>query len=105
MARPKGVKELVPRNTEGRRQADRAAQTGIVPLDVMLHSMRRSWTIAQQAALEGNEDRETEYLCLAVKHAIEAAPYCHPKLASVAVKGDADSPITVVIRRLAADAA
>ncbi len=105
MAKTKGAKDLTLRSTAARRQADRAAQTGIVPLDVMLHSMRRSWTIAQRAALEGNEDRELAYLALAVKHAIEAAPYCHPKLASVAVKGDADSPLTIVIRRLAADAA
>ena len=100
MARPRNSRDLVPRNTAARKQAEHHAQGGVLPLDVMLHSMRRSWEIAQTAASEGKEDRETEYLALAVKHASEAAPYCHAKLASVAVKGDADSPLQVIIRRL-----
>ncbi len=105
MSKTKGSKDLAPRDTLAKRTAEAAVQGGVTPLDIMLHTMRRSWAIAQRAALEGNEAREMEYLSLAVEHAVVAAPYCHPRLASVAVKGDSDTPLQIVIRRLTPEAA
>ena len=75
-----------------------------MPLEVTLHAMRRAWGIAHEFAEAGNTEREMDYLALAVKHAVEAAPFCHPKLASVALKNDEDAPLQVIIRRIAPDA-
>ena len=57
---------------------------GIEPLEVMMHTMRQAW---QQ------EDYET-----AITIAEKAAPYRHPKLASVQHSGDADNPLETVMR-------
>ena len=43
-----------------------------MPVEVMLDNMRTAWA---------NQDRETAH-----KYAVDAAPYCHPRLASIDMK-------------------
>ena len=57
--------------------ADKAAADGdLLPLEVMLHSMRA-------ALLDGD-------LPLAVSIARDAAPYCHPRLSAITVEENID---------------
>lgn len=67
--------------------ADRAADDGITPLEYMLEIMRA----------EPPEDMEARDLLnwrdLAFEAAKAAAPYIHPRLATVEHRGDADNPI------------
>ncbi len=68
-------KGQVSKQTEMRKLvAERALSEGISPLDVMLGAMRDAW-----AAGDKNE---------AAKHAKEAAPYVHPRLAAVEHSGE-----------------
>jgi hypothetical protein len=61
----------------------RAAAEGISPLEVMMTAMRKAWDA-------GDVDK-------AVLHAVQAAPYMHPKLAAVQHSGDAENPVTMAI--------
>ena len=72
--RPKGAK------TERTRAiAEQVALTGLTPLEVMMEAMRHYQAI-------GNRDK-------AVAIAKDAAPYMHPRLATVAVGGTPGAPI------------
>lgn len=71
-------------NRKTREIADRAAQDGITPLEVMLAAMR-----AHHA-----EDRLDEAAAIAK----DAAPYVHPRLGAVVVKDDGARPIYLVER-------
>jgi len=62
--------------------ADKAASSGLTPLDYMLNILR-------------DESMDTESRFEAAK---AAAPYVHPKLASVEHKGDADNPLQTISR-------
>jgi hypothetical protein len=64
-----------------REAADRLTAMGLTPLEVLLGMMRK----------------EVPFDPAIAKLAEMAAPYCHPKLASVAHKGDDDSPIKLEI--------
>lgn len=66
------------------RQA-RVAAEGLTPLDYMLQLMR-----------DDGQDIE-----LRAEMAKAAAPYIHPRLASVTHKGDEDAPLTVKVVRFA----
>jgi hypothetical protein len=70
--------------------ANRAASEGITPLEVMLQAMRAHYDA-------GNLDE-------AALKAKDAAPYVHPKLASVdnTLKGD-EGPLQVVIKQYKLD--
>lgn len=72
--RPKGSK-----NTKTREIAEKAAAEGITPLEYMLEVMRDPRLPPAQR----------------MDAAKSAAPYIHPRLASVAVGGDPDNPIEV----------
>ncbi len=62
--------------------ADAAISSGLTPLDYMLDILR-------------DESMDTESRFEAAK---AAAPYVHPKLASVEHKGDADNPLQTISR-------
>lgn len=72
--------------------ADKAAEDGITPLEYMLQVMRQ----------EPDPDLDARDLLQAITLRFEAAkaaaPYIHPKLSSVEVKGDSDNPIAVTGR-------
>jgi len=62
----------------------KAVAEGITPLDVMLGAMREAWEKGDKQA--------------AANFAKDAAPYLHPRLASVEHKGDPDNPLETVTR-------
>src|SRR5262249_25437791 len=62
--------------------ADKAADEGLVPLEVLLDIMRRYYKAEQWKE--------------AAAVAAVAAPFCHPKLTSVTAKGEVDSVVRVV---------
>lgn len=64
--------------------AMQALAEGISPLDVMLGAMREAW--------ERGDKKD------AALFAEKAAPYVHPKLASVEHSGKEDSPLAFVTR-------
>jgi hypothetical protein len=66
-------------NRKTREIADAACRDGITPLEYMLKVLR------DEGAEEGRRD----------KMAVEAAPYIHPKLAAVTLKGDDKAPIAI----------
>jgi hypothetical protein len=72
--------------TMKRREAvERAAEAGILPLDVMLEAMREAHS----------EGRMKD----AVAAAVVAAPYVHPRLAAVAHEGSDGGPLQVLIQK------
>lgn len=85
MGRPKGIKEIAPRQTAARKQADLAASQGITPLNVMLTTMRRQWSLAQKHEADNNEARAEAYYTAATRTAAEAAPFVHARLANTNV--------------------
>ena len=56
---------------------DMAAQEGILPITVMLESMRHLWSEARR---DGKPD--TEKMMAACSVAAQCAPYVHPRLSS-----------------------
>lgn len=64
-----------------REVADRAASEGITPLEVMLHAMREAY--------DAND------LVVASRHAKDAAPYIHPRLANVSVEATGEMSFTI----------
>lgn len=91
--RPKGSKDRQPRHTAASKQVRTAKLGGIMPLDVMLAAMRHAWAAALK---EEDELKRLELMRVAHGLAAAAAPYCHPKLASVQHQGGG-SPIPYVI--------
>lgn len=74
--------------------ADKAAEEGITPLEVMLEAM--------------NESRNAGDLAAAAGFAKDAAPYIHPKLAAIEHSGPNGGPIELATkdqRQAAVDAA
>jgi len=84
----------VPNHANQNRQA-KAAQEGILPLDVLLGTMRFHHEIARQALEAKPPDLVSALKALkaACEPAKDAAPYIHPRLASTEVKGDPEKPI------------
>ena len=60
--------------------ADKAAEEGITPLEVMIRCMRDAW----DAGRMGDAHR----------YAVDAAPYMHPRLAATKVEGG-DEPVKI----------
>lgn len=115
--------------TRTREIAERAIAEGKTPLDIMLDNMRHFQQVAldAEATLEGlsaaefsdqvapnaSPEDQFKFLLAQVRKTVglrqaaqdaarDAAPYVHPKLASVEHKGNPDSPvlINVVERRI-----
>lgn len=93
-----GRKKNVPNKATQERQA-RVAKDGPTPLDVLLDGMRFHHKVARMA-LEA-EPIEAKVVALALKEAREfardAAPYVHPRLATVEHGGKDGGPIRVTI--------
>jgi hypothetical protein len=72
-------------------KAREIAASGQTPLDYMLGVMR--------ARIPKNADFATKAILYAQRldAAKSAAPYIHPKLANVVVKGDPDSPVRLTV--------
>lgn len=63
--------------------ADKAAEEGVTPLEVMLDAMRELYERGEKVA--------------ASSLAKDAAPYCHPKLAAIEHTGKDGGPIVVAL--------
>lgn len=61
--------------------ADRAAESGVTPLEVMLKAM-------QFSIGKFDETQGIDHLVAAASFAKDAAPYMHPRLSSVEVEGN-----------------
>lgn len=111
--------------TRTRQVAEKAAATGMTPLEVMLDNMRHFQKVATdaEAVLEGltveeftgrvtadTPEAQFKELLAQVKKtagfrqmaqdaARDAAPYVHPKLASVQHTGEDGGPLKIVIQR------
>jgi len=73
----------------------------ILPLAVMVKTMRGLWAVARRPDGTLDMDKAKE----ACGIAYQAAPYMHAKLSNTTVKGDADSPLTIQVIRFADDPA
>jgi hypothetical protein len=75
------------RNEKTREVAEKAAAEGITPIEVMLHAMR--------------QHHEAERFDAAARIAKDAAPYIHPRLASVELSGPGGGPVPVTLEDVA----
>lgn len=87
IGRPKGASSKVNRLVR-----TKAAKSGIMPLDVLLHHMREMhWEAVRLAELAGDTDEYTARIITcrnaATQMAKDAAPYVHAKLISSEVSG------------------
>lgn len=73
--------------------ADKAAAEGSTPLEVMVQAMREF--VAQAEAVEG--DGKLKLLRSAADIAKDAAPYMHPRLASIEHTGENGGPLVVEV--------
>lgn len=93
-----GRKPNTPNKATQDRQA-KVASGGATPLDVLLDGMRFHHKIAQMAVAA--DPPEAKVAALALKEAREfardAAPYVHPRLATVEHGGKDGGPIKVII--------
>ncbi len=86
-------------NKKTRAIADKAAASGITPLEVMMDTMRefhaKAMAIAPGAAIEVNEEAITRLglLTEASKIARDAAPYMHPRLQAMELSGKGGAPL------------
>jgi hypothetical protein len=71
-----------------------AIEPGCEPLDVMLDNMR--WAL-EEARAESDPAKALRLRTYAQTCASDAAPYLHPRLATVAQKGDQDAPMRTSI--------
>lgn len=80
--------------------ADRLSKDGTSPLEVMLDAMRYFHTAAREA-VEENEGKPSkpaaEAYASAATIAKDAAPFMHPKLASIEHTNGDDGPFQIVI--------
>jgi hypothetical protein len=83
--------------TKRRREvAEKAAAEGVTPLDVMLTTMRSLWDQALDPAGRVVNFGKAMQANMVAK---DAAPYVHPKLASIEASGPDGGPLMVVIRK------
>jgi hypothetical protein len=82
--RQKGVKNRTTLEKEARHTeiVEQAKAEGVLPLEVMLHCMRKAW--------ESNEFNEAH------RYAVDAAPYIHAKLSAQKVEGG-DVPLKTIL--------
>jgi hypothetical protein len=87
-----GRKKGVPNKVTLQKEAAVAA-SGLTPLDYMLSVLR------SQADPEANIKDYIAHAMLRMEAAKAAAPYVHPRLASVELSGNKDKPLTVNVLR------
>lgn len=94
-SRPNSGRKVGAPNKATQDRQSKAAEDGVLPLDVMLGAMRFHHEVARQAMLENppNVDAALKAMSLACGPAKEAAPYIHPRLASTVLQGDPEKPI------------
>lgn len=63
--------------------ADRMADEGIMPLEILVTTMREEWSAFRTAQDEKDEERAKKHRATAVAMANDAAPFLHPKLAPI----------------------
>ena len=92
-------KGSVNKRTEGKRVLIRQ-QTGegVTPLEVLLGSMRKAWEKGIEHENYGNHSEAEACRKTACAHAVDAAPYLHPKLSTISHQGDEDNPLRTVTR-------
>ena len=93
-----GRKKGTPNKATVKRQKEVEA-SGLTPLDFLLNVMRRPDPEKESSMSWKDYYAMTAMLTVHRMDAAKAAaPYVHPKLSSVEVKGDADSPVTYRIK-------
>lgn len=86
------------KSTKTREIAEKAAASGITPLEVMIEAMRHAYN---QSQLVKDPKEKSVYLKLASEHAHDAAPFMHPRLQPVDGRGSTDQVINIIIQKLA----
>ena len=89
--------------TRTRAIADKIMQEGITPLEVMIDNMRTAYDLAVLTRMQLPDEviplddaalaLHLKYRAMAQDAATDAAPYIHPRLATMTVKGDEESPL------------
>lgn len=96
-ARPGSGRKKGSGSKKTREIAERAAASGISPLEVMVDAMRHAYN---QAQLVADPKEKSIYLKLASEHAHDAAPFMHPRLQPVDGRGSTDQVINIIIQKL-----
>jgi hypothetical protein len=86
--RPGAGRPLGSKNQRSAEIARTAAESGITPIEVMLGAMRELWA-------QGTSEAKRE----AAEIAKDAAPYIHPRLASIDQTIKEDRPFAVVLEQ------
>lgn len=104
-ARPNSGRKKGVLNQRSSEISARAAEEGLLPLEIMLVLMREFYDEAVQLAhaevINTNALREAQMR--AYEAAKDAAPYCHPRLAQVKHDGETDNKLQIVLQREDAD--
>ena len=79
--------------------ADRLSQTGVSPLEVMLDAMRYFHSVARQAEADGGGPCKAaaEAYGAGASIAKDAAPFVHPKLASIEHNNGDGEPFKIIV--------
>lgn len=80
-----------------REVADKAAKSGITPLEVMIETMRYFYNLSKKAL---SDTEKAKWLSTAADHATSAAPFMHPRLQPVDGRGSTDLNINIIIQKL-----
>lgn len=75
--------------------ADKAAEEGLTPLEVMLRAMREFIECAEQLKGDDAQARKLAALKEAAAIAKDASPYIHPRLAAVELTGADGGPVQI----------
>lgn len=106
-ARPGAGRKPGSINKKTREIAEKAAQEGITPLEVMLGTMRVFWEKAEAGAVEasgvegegGKVYGPLDFRMMAADVAQKAAPYVHPKLSNIEARLEGEVGLKVEIVR------
>ena len=82
-----GRKPGVP-NKDRRKAIAKAERGGIMPLALMLETMRTAWAKGQALTAENKDLEANDYFKAAHERARDAAPYLHPRLQSITQKDE-----------------
>lgn len=96
-ARPGAGRKKGTKSQKTREIADKAAASGITPLEVMIEAMRHAY---DQAKIEKDPQKKSVYMKLAAEHAHDAAPYMHPRLQPVDGRGSTDQVINIIVQKI-----
>lgn len=108
-----GGRQKGTRNKATAARQEQVAAEGVTPLDVMLENMRfahkhAAEVLAKVMSLEPEASGEgldayrelLRFRQIAQDCAKDAAPYVHPKLASIVHKGDKENPLTLLLESI-----